>query len=1071
MTAGLALWRGDPGADLESGPLAEELAARADRVALALARVGAEAALLRGEAREAEAFARRLVSAAPHDDSAQVLLMHALDGLGRPTEALAAFADYRESVRDAFGTSPSTEAQALHLEILSRDPGLAPRPSDPLTETPAHPSAADPPSVDETVGAGSVAGIPARDSVSAAPLASAIMRPPVSRGVRSAPNALIGRDRALLEIEELMRHARVTTVLGPGGLGKTRIAHEIAARAVARSTPTAVGANHDDDDGAASAVDDLRFGAVIVAELAGVRSADDVIFGLASAVGIREAATSTRIGEPVPRADLRERLLHRLGETPTLLVVDNCEHVIDAAAEWIAALTAELPGLTVLTTSRTPLAISSERVYPLAPLGARRAIPPPGALTAPPIHGGTAAETADDHDDDAVRLFLDRATAARPDAIFPLDAVRRLCERLDGLPLAIELAAARIRSLSIDEIERRLSNRFALLTGGDRSAPERHRTLLAVIEWSWNLLGRAEQRALAELSEFADGFGLDGAASLLGADGSGPADEIRVAEVLDGLIAQSLVTVHETATGARYRMLETVREFGQRELDAAGRRDEVRDALFGWADDFARRSRPRMDGPHQVETFRQVRDDEENLIDVLRRAIEAERPEIVCSVFALLGYCWTLRSAHGEVLGFGRTVFESVRNYDPAPDRVDGLAEALTIIAATTLLSDLRFGVRPLSRLRRLVRTRPLRDPRLAAMAGLLLAAGRDETMRAAIREARASADRPTAMLGALIGSVLAENDGAREHAVAEAKHAAQLARELDDVWGESMAAQMLAALYAQAAEPVQALRWAQVARGGLEQLGALGDLQQLDWVEANSTLASGDVAAAERMYERLLELPGETDGVDFRSIALAGQAEVLRAAGRPEEARDRFEEAVRSFGAPVGRASPWFRILLSGMLSALVLDGAGTASERLALARRLRARVLAGLRGGRYVDRPVLGSSIVGLAVWLDAVTPDHIADGPGAGEPGADEPGTGIATEVRPALELLALAEAMHARQDSPALQLDPILARFATHTDPARIAAARESARALPRDEGPERIAALLRAPGPWSSATVR
>ncbi|QJU52827.1 BTAD domain-containing putative transcriptional regulator [Herbiconiux sp. KACC 21604] len=1035
----LALWRAEPGADLGAGATAEALRERAAAASHGLTAAQATAALRLGRALEAEELARRLTAVAPFDDSARLLLMQALDALGRPTEALEVFAQYRSAVQETFGTSPSPELQALHLELLARD--------------------------DVTPGAPRSAVVVAPPPVARASTPTAIVR-----GVRAAPNALIGRDGDLAALEQLLRRSRITTVLGPGGLGKTRIAHELAARAASAGA----------------------FESIVVVELAGVRSGDDVVFALAAALGIREVATSRRIGDQVVRADLRTRILNRLGERRTLLVVDNCEHLIEAAAAWCAELTGELPELTVLTTSRTPLAISSERVYALPPLGrangvaATNALAPtgrasgaaasstiapsasapsttaasgPGPAPAAPVHSTPLQADPTQLDDPAVRLFVDRATAARPDALLPLDTVARLCSRLDGLPLAIELAAARIRSLSIDEIERRLSNRFVLLTGGDRSAPERHRTLFAVIEWSWNLLGRDEQRALACLSEFADGFGLEGAAAVLGVD------ELEALELLDALVAQSLVVMVEGRVGMRYRMLETVREFGQQQLDLEGRRDAVRDALFGWADALALRLLPDTDGARQVETFAVIAVEEDNLIDLLRRAIDSGRAEVVASVFALLGYYWSLRSAHSEVLAFSRPVYEVLRGYAPNDARRELLTLGLVIVVATNVLTDLRFAVRPLSQLRRLVSEHPPVDERLATMAGVLLASGDENLLRGRVEVAMKSSHRPTTLLGAIMGSVWAENEGRRADAVASARAAARLAESLDDTWGGAMAAQMLGALHSQSNEPTDALRWAEQARTGLARLGAADDLRQIEWVIASNQIATGEFDAAREVFERLVVSPGESDGVDIAAIGHSGLAELARAEGRFADAREHYARAVGTFAsAPRMRASPWYLIVLSAALVAQTLDAlhlAGAhltpeslAAERLLLARRLRSRTLATLRMGGRVDHPVLGASVIGLAVWVQPFHPDVT-------------------------LELLTLAESMGARQDSPALHLGPLLdgyqhdaatpatsaaASTASAADP--LSAARASAAALPAVDRPARITALLGTPAPWS-----
>ena len=231
------------------------------------------------------------------------------------------------------------------------------------------------------------------------------------------------------------------TVLGAGGLGKTRLAQEVAGRA---TVPL-----------------------VVVVELASVRTDDDVVLALASTLGVREASSNRRIAEGA--LDVRDRILARLEEGPALLVLDNCEHVIDGAARWAADLLASLPSLRIVATSRSPLTIGAEQVFPLEPLASDAAGP-------------------------AVELFVERATAARPGVDLPLEVIARLCTRLDGLPLAIELAAARVRSMTVEQIESRLENRFALLAGGDRTAPERQRTLRAVIDWSWALLSADERR-------------------------------------------------------------------------------------------------------------------------------------------------------------------------------------------------------------------------------------------------------------------------------------------------------------------------------------------------------------------------------------------------------------------------------------------------------------------------------------------------------------------------------------------------------------------------------------------------
>src|SRR5262249_8804552 len=330
--------------------------------------------------------------------------------------------------------------------------------------------------------------------------------PVVRRGVRHEPNPLLGRDDDIAAVAGLLRTSRVTSIVGTGGLGKTRLAHAVSGQAEQR--------------------------VVHVVELAGVAADADVAAEVAAALGVGEEG-----GNPVGRRGAPPGVLGgivaALGPGPALLVLDNCEHVVPGAADLVHALVSLSKDLRVLTTSRAPLGLSSESVYLL-----------------PELDLPTTAE-----------LFEQRARAARPDADLPAEAVRELCGRVAGPRLAAELAAARVRIMSVAEIARRLDDRFAVLRGGARDAPQRHRTLHAVIDWSWNLLDPAGQAAMRALSVFPGGFTAGAARHLLGAN---------VLPVLEQLADQSLLKVVDTSSGARYRILETVPGF------AAAHREDAR---------------------------------------------------------------------------------------------------------------------------------------------------------------------------------------------------------------------------------------------------------------------------------------------------------------------------------------------------------------------------------------------------------------------------------------------------------------------------------------------------------------
>lgn len=616
--------------------------------------------------------------------------------------------------------------------------------------------------------------------------------------------------------------------------------------------------------------------------------------------------------------------------------------------------------------------------------------------------------------------------------------------------------------MPLDEIERRLSNRFALLTTGDRAAPERHRTLLAVIEWSWNLLTGAEQRALARLSEFADGFGLGAATVVLAEDdGDDVLDEYAAQDLLDALISQSLVLVTERDTALRFRMLETVREFGRLQLGRRGELELAQDRILAWAAGFAGSTVDELFGRTQVEAFRRVALDEDNLLDALRRAMAGERPDVVVRLFALLGCYWSLRSAHSEVIALSPGVFDAIRRYDPDEASADFAVFTLVIIAATMVIAQERVGLVALGRLRRLVDAHPPTDPRAAAMTGLVLSAGRQDHLESVAQDALASDDPHTVLLGSLASASGAENDGRPEEAAALARRAVSTAVALGDTWGESMASLLLSQLHSQSGHPAEAIDWARRARRGMHLLGADNDLRQLDWMIAINDVALGELDEAERLFGEVLSSPGSNDEVELQSIGLAGLAEIARARGDRAAALDLYRRSIGSYESARAKASPWFRLALASTLAIMADDDRADPQDSARLARRLRARTLAGLRSSRFfVDRPVLGSSILGLGIWIGAQRfPDP---GPGWAE------GTGrpAAFDIGLGLRLVALGEVLGARQDAPSLRIAERLDGFRAAVGATAVEEARSWAAAIPDDERPGLVAALLRDPGPWS-----
>ena len=343
------------------------------------------------------------------------------------------------------------------------------------------------------------------------------------------PNSFVGRERDLAELARLLGDVRALTLCGPGGIGKTRLALRLACEIVSGYP-----------DGA------------WLVELADTEDPSLVARRAAATLGVREE----------PDRPLAETLTVALRPRRLLLVLDTCEHVVDACAALVQQLLAGCPGVRVIATSREPLRVRGETVWRVPPLDLPAA---PGELTPGELAGH-----------EAIRLFADRAGAVRPG--FALDAVSapavaRLCRTLDGIPLAIELAAGRVGALSVEQIAARLGDRFGLLASGDRTAPVRQQTLRAAVDWSYELLTGPEQVLLRRLAVFS-GWNLEMAEQVC-ADDAIPAE--RVLDLMAALIDKSLVTLDAELEGdARYRLLDTIREYAAGRLNASGEGPEIR---------------------------------------------------------------------------------------------------------------------------------------------------------------------------------------------------------------------------------------------------------------------------------------------------------------------------------------------------------------------------------------------------------------------------------------------------------------------------------------------------------------
>jgi len=416
-------------------------------------------------------------------------------------------------------------------------------------------------------------------------------------------SAFIGREREVAEVRALVESARLVTLTGAGGCGKTRLGLQVAAELL---------------DGSGDGV--------WVAELAAVTDQDAVAPAISRALRL-----TVNPGRPV-----LEALLDALAPQDVLIVVDNCEHLIDDCAKTAEAIVRRCPKVHLLATSREPLGIGGERIYRVPSMS----LPGPGEA-GPPAPGSC----------DAVALFADRArasgvTLAAGEQASPLAV--SICRRLDGMPLAIELAAARLRSMSLAELHDRLDQRFRLLTGGSRTALERQQTLAATVGWSYSLLTGAEQVLLGRLSVFAGGFGLAAAEAVCG---SGRLDVLDVASLLGSLVDKSLVVAERAGAGLRYRLLETIRLFAAERLLEAGE-EEAAAAHCAHFLSLAETAAAHLTGPRQGSWLARLDADQANL----RRAAgyAASRPDGTALVLRLgvaLDRYWWARSRQQEAFG------------------------------------------------------------------------------------------------------------------------------------------------------------------------------------------------------------------------------------------------------------------------------------------------------------------------------------------------------------------------------------------------------------------------------------
>jgi predicted ATPase/DNA-binding SARP family transcriptional activator len=805
----------------------------------------ADAAAAAGDWPAALAAADGAVALDPLRETAHVRVMRAHAAAGNRGEALRAYERCRRVLAEELGVDPSPPTQAVYLDLLGTEPGPGP----------------------ELAPAPSTRPVPGR-----------------TPDLPAAVSSLVGRDAEVASVVERLRTARLLTLVGPGGVGKTRLALEVARRA------------------APGRRDGARW-----VELGGLGDAGLVPHHVLATLGLAEVA-----GDPAAAT-----LAGALAAADLVLVLDNCEHLVDAAADLTAALLRSCGGLTVLATGREPLGIAGEVVWPV-----------------PPLPAG-----------DAARLFAERASAVN--AGFQAGdgrALANLCRRLDGLPLAVELAAARTVTLSVAEIAARLDDRFRLLAGSARGVPARQATLRAAVDWSYDGLDPDDRALLLQVSVFAAPFTLDAAGLVAG--GPDPLDGLQ------RLVSRSLV-VAEPGTGpspepTRYRLLDTIRDYARQKLAGSPLAGPARDRLVAWAVALAEEAEPRLDGPEGARWLDRLEREHDNLRGALEVAT-ARGGAGALRLAAALGRFWEIRGHLDE----GRRRLRLALDADgPAPggDPTLLLVRARALNAAGLLAQRQGDLAAARSRLGEALALRLRVGDRLGA-AIAVHGLGNVAALQHDLATARARFEESLAIgrdLGdpALVAASLA-NLGWVAHAAADFPAARALydeslalRRSLGDLPGTATVLGHLGDLAFQQGDvaAAAALHAESLAlrRDLGDRAGAADSLATLGHV----ALAAGDLAGAGRHLEESLAIRHHLDDRAGLPGALCNLGDLAMAAGDLASARSHLEASLAAAAESRDRRSVAHALLHLGRLARAEGDA------RTALARYVEARRALGAVG-----------------------------------------------------------------------------------------------------------------------------
>jgi predicted ATPase/class 3 adenylate cyclase len=626
--------------------------------------------------------------------------------------------------------------------------------------------------------------------------------------------SFIGRERELGEVKELMMQGRLLTLLGMGGLGKTRLSLQAATELMHRFPE-----------------------GVWFLDLAPMRDPALVVGEAAQVLGVREE----------PDRPMIQTLCAAVRTRRLLLIIDNCEHLIQASADLANALLRAAPGVSIITSSREALRVPGEQTYPVLPL------PLPGR--------GDGLEALSRST--AVRLFVERAQLHKPS--FALNereapAVAELVARLEGIPLALELAAARVRSLTVADINARLKDRYKLLTGGGRVLLERQQTLRALVDWSYELLTPSEQTLFIRLCVFAGGFDLNAAETVCGVD---PLDSFDVLDLLASLAEKSIVMMDEREDGARYRMLETLRDYGREKLEQAGELPAASARHCEYFFDLAKQANHALGGPEASNWVRRMEDELDNLRAGKALSLTGAVDPFIAVKFAVAmqGF-WILRGYASEGRNFVRAALAL-----PAIQESD-IAQAWALYVG-------------------------------AALAGTQSDHAEARQMLEVCLALRRRLGNPIDIAATLSTLSLARlQAGDAGGALDVEEEALQLFRQSDDLGGQAIGLLHLGQIGVYLGDDVQARAWLAQGLAIARRIGNQEVEAECERVAGECVYENGDADEARRCFERSLTVCREAGDKRGEASALWWLGKLDLDLGELVLARDRLDEALRAFRA-----------------------------------------------------------------------------------------------------------------------------------------------------------------------------